>query len=529
MSDRPHYVFGGEVVDVLCGSGIFASGDSTIKKAISISTMDINLFMRNIGGGGTGVDNDYSNQAGMSFDGMFSPYTTAITHGRLPHFESGSSTPNAQTLNPWNPNNVLPTGDNRGEWMASGHNINFAVVGTGVGASGDPEDFAFEKDFFQRQRVETENIRAIGFRAPMVLTGWGFDTAGNPVPADPSDSTKFHPSGFLDPNLWKTGPVDLRWNDTRKVWQGGGDSTHYLVKTTNIYTPAGFSFEVQRSTNRSQYARPSLSLKANSVDDTTIHDPEKLAYDANSNNGGTFERLDWAGSEYPHYEAYIIRDTSTVTAGDYYNIWTDDCADCGHLANPCGSGTNTVHGSSSVGKKILIENPLRQALDVGDLGITINTGKTKKVNTGVFSGGSGSGAAVSLSTNSSGVLSAVIDAAGAGYTYGAFGIISGNICTNVSLVTGGVVTGVAGVTLSPTTGFAPSTSYAMSIYPNDSTADTELLPIHWLLAQEKKTTQIVSFVAANGGVLQTCTKLIQTDYASCEHCGEDSTLINNFL
>ena len=83
-----------------------------------------------------------------------------------------------------------------------------------------------------------------------------------------------------------TNDVDLRWNDTRKVWQG--QEAHYLVKTTNVYTPAGFSFEVQRSTNRSQYARPSLSLKANSLADTTIHDPEKIAYDANSNNGGTF-------------------------------------------------------------------------------------------------------------------------------------------------------------------------------------------------------------------------------------------------
>jgi len=435
---RPHLLLAGDVVDILRGSGAFQSGDAVIRKAVSVGVMNPDYFSRQFNAAATGSNPAFHNQAAISFDGVFSPYSVA-THAKLPYFEAptDNTNPNSLTLNPFNPNNILPTGDNRNEWN-SGHNITMAMVATGIGIEGDPEDFAFDKDFFLRSRVETQQIRGVGLRSPQVMVGWGFDTAGNPVPADTGDATKFHPNAFWDPNLWKAGPIDLRWDNTRKVWRGGGDATIYLVKTTNVYNPAGFSYEVDRSTGRSQYARPSLSYKANSTDDDTIHDPEKIAYDLNSDNGGNFERLDFTNAEYPHYEAYIIRDTDdTVTSSTYYNLWTDDCPDCGHISNPCTSGTNTVHGSASANKKILIENPLRQSLDIGDLAYTVNTNRTKKVNTGSFTGGNGTGAAISLTTDASGVLSATIDASGAGYINGAFGIVSGNICTAVTISVGG--------------------------------------------------------------------------------------------
>ena len=47
----------------------------------------------------------------------------------------------------------------------------------------------------------------MALRGPIILTGWGYDLVGNETPDDKKESDK-----------WKTGPVDLRWDDARKVW-----------------------------------------------------------------------------------------------------------------------------------------------------------------------------------------------------------------------------------------------------------------------------------------------------------------------
>jgi hypothetical protein len=124
-------------------------------------------------------------------------------------------------------------------------------------------------------------------------------------------------------------------------------------------------------------------------------------------------------------------------------------------------------------------------------------------------------------------MSAVIDTAGSGYTYGGFAIIDGNIATNVTLTFSGGLTNIA---FSPPGGYEASQSYSLSIYPNDATATTESLDIHWILQAEFKSQQVTTHVEANGGILQTCSTVIQTQgFKSCEWCGEDTTLINNTI
>lgn len=214
---RPHLILAGDVVDILRGTGLLSSGDSVVRKALSVGSMEAGVFMENIGAS----EDQYPNTAMVSLDAIFSPYSV-ISHTRLPSFSTPTdlSGPNALTLNPWNPNNSIPTGTHFAQWMNSGHNITMAAVGSGLG-SGETEDFIFEKDFFGRRKVETSHIRGIGLRSPVILTGWGFDTAGKPVPADPDDPDKFHPSGFWEPSLWPAGPIDLRWNTAKGVWVAG--------------------------------------------------------------------------------------------------------------------------------------------------------------------------------------------------------------------------------------------------------------------------------------------------------------------
>ena len=207
----------------------------------------------------TQLNNNFQTKAGSSLDSIFSPYSTNFdASGTLPHFEApssdnnspptGTNNINSLKLNPFNPNNELTyyyastgstlwdvstdsgngtqysgfpvisgTGVASG-WMLYGHNIDLAIRGTG-----DVTELSFDDEYTNNKGsgVEVENIRAIGLKAPLVLTGWGFDTNGNPVPVDTGNSSQFASGAFSNPALWKTGPVDLRWDDERKVWTGG--------------------------------------------------------------------------------------------------------------------------------------------------------------------------------------------------------------------------------------------------------------------------------------------------------------------
>ena len=495
----------------------------------------------------------------VSLDALFYPYNNMTDRDRsgpyLPHWTLPSSTlsvGNSITLNPFDPFNQLAnlkaTGNpiENDAWMSGGHNIAMAlsynpydsgvdgyggyvgsVSGVYPSGSGSPVDLYFEKDHWARTTVESYGIRAVGFKSPMVLTGWGFDVFNLPVPSASGNANRFHPQASWNSKLWKSGPVDLRWDDQRGVWTTFRNRM-YLVKLTNLYTPPSFSFEVDRSNSRDQYTRNAPTVAGSYQASGNLYDPEYVAYQNNVGNVGYYEQLDYTGLEFPFYEAFIIReaDESSVCANNYYNIWTNDCQDCGHITNQCGGGHNT----SSTLKRILIENPLRQSFDVGDLAFTVYTGRQQRVNTGTFSGGSGSGADAQIVTDSSGRASLNILSAGSGYTTGGFAIVTVptgcRVCTNLSLIfTGGVLTSG---TFSPSGGFPATGICDLTIYPNNSVMDTEMLPIHWVIQSEFKSQQVVTHVECDNGILQTCTLKIQTQgYKTCEWCGEDTALINN--
>lgn len=549
----------GLVIDDSEDSPIVSGKYEEIPQA-QIGLMDYNSFIQVASDFiDTGDDrNPWNLVSATSLDAIFCPYNNLADSGRvgpyMPYWTNPSevaSAINSLTLNPYNPFNQLsdlqPTGNSISDdiWFSGGHNLSYAlnynpldsgVDGSGgyVGlesgiypsGSGSPVDLYFEKDHYARHTVETSGIRSVGLKAPMVLTGWGYDINDLPVPRESESSTTFHPHASWNTHLWKSGPVDLRWDEERGVWTGGGGNTKiYLVKLTNLYTPASFSFEVDRSNSRDQYTRnapPSMKTYDSSGN---LYDPEYLAYQNNSDNTNYYEQLDYNELEFPYYEAFIIRETqNNPVSNNYYNIWTDDCQDCGHVTNPCGGG----HGSSSTGKKVLIENPLRQSFDVGDLAFTVYTGRKKKVNIGTFTGGTGSGASGVINTDSSGNASFSVSAGGGGYTKGGFAIVSTGckICTNITLsFSEGQL---SSATLQPSVGFPSNETCNVTVYPNDATMETESLPIHWVMQAEFKSQQVVTHVECDNGILQSCTMKLQTQgYKTCEWCGEDTALINN--
>lgn len=140
------------------------------------------------------VQHGYEDKGYMSLDGIFCPYSTVFKSG-MPHFETSVSgtTPTVQDLNPFK----------------SGHNIKLVAGGDTLPTN--LYDLA-------------SDYRPIGLRGPLVMTGWGYDTNGFPVPnlSSSGNSTSFHSGYLTDMANWKTGPIDLRWDDDRKVWNAGG-------------------------------------------------------------------------------------------------------------------------------------------------------------------------------------------------------------------------------------------------------------------------------------------------------------------
>jgi len=587
MAKEPNYIYGrksnsiliAEIVPTLraqgnaSGTGIIidASADSPIVSgiysnipSISVDIMNVDSFADKsknfiyVSGDNT-RSHPWNSIGAVGLDGVFAPYSTQYDDDRtgpfLPHWTSPSisGTPTSTTLNPFNPfnnlQNVSPSGHTvlNDPWSSGGHNISFALNynpnDTGYNSiypsgSGSPASYDFETDHFVRHTVETSGIRGVGLRSPIVLTGWGYDVNGDPVPSGTgiiNGISGIHPEATWNPATWKSGPVDLRWDEERGVWTGGNTTKVYLVKITNLYTPPSFSFEVDRSNSRNQYSRNAPASLRAYVQNDPIYDPEYIAYDANPDNKGTYEQLDYSPNDYnfPFYEAFIIRETTEdpTPASNYYNIWTQDCQDCGHITSQCSSGLFPRHGSSGnliINKKILIENPLRQSLDVGDLAFTVKTGRRKKVNTGNFIGGSGENASGVINIDASGSGTFQVTSAGSGYIYGGFGILGTGcaFCTNLSLTfTDGELT--AG-TLDPDDLNASSGQCSVSIYPNNAVLETEELDIHWILQAEFKSQQVVTHVECDNGILQSCSLKIQTQgYKTCEWCGEDTAYINS--
>lgn len=148
-------------------------------------------------------DNDsYISKGGFTLDGLFRPFSTEVTATEMGHFE----TPAAQATS--------PTVDNLNPLQA-GHDIGMTM-----------RDITRPNDL---RNDGSAGGRGIALRGPIILTGWGYDTNSKPVPnSNPSSPTSSFSTGYLtSSDTWKTGPVDLRWDNDRKVWVTG---TTLLIK-----------------------------------------------------------------------------------------------------------------------------------------------------------------------------------------------------------------------------------------------------------------------------------------------------------
>ena len=140
-------------------------------------------------------------------------------------------------------------------------------------SDGDWNSYAFDQVAGRQPKFFQNNHRFLALRGPLVMAGWGFDTDGFPVPnasgepksvnaagyplrikdkydqnggyadegyggsilgknqvwnnvsglwSDPTKESTFYKGWGLRPDTWPVGPVDLRWNESRKVWTASG-------------------------------------------------------------------------------------------------------------------------------------------------------------------------------------------------------------------------------------------------------------------------------------------------------------------
>ncbi len=66
---------------------------------------------------------------------------------------------------------------------------------------------------------DPSTVYTAGLRGPLILSGWGYDIADRPVPSSDNETHDEDMQG--DRSTWKSGPVNLQWDEERKVWQGG--------------------------------------------------------------------------------------------------------------------------------------------------------------------------------------------------------------------------------------------------------------------------------------------------------------------
>lgn len=193
------------------------------------------------------INQDNKNDIGLiSLDAIFCPYTTAFTHDNLPTWINPTGAASGDitciSLNPFNPEAIYTSGSVTGVlqpdvFYESGHNIQLYNSFDAVGLN-TYEDLSPYNELAITRNPTVTGIRAVGLKAPIVLTGPGYDTSGNPVPTGVGGSG-WHPEAFHNPSLWKSGPVDLRWDNTRGVWTGTGGSDLVRFKITDYNAQLG--------------------------------------------------------------------------------------------------------------------------------------------------------------------------------------------------------------------------------------------------------------------------------------------------
>ena len=102
----------------------------------------------------------------------------------------------------------------------------------------------------QGTAVEDFEARSLCMRAPMHISGWGRTITMRPTDPEPEKARINDDEHKMDRSTWRTGPLDIRWDDTRKMWRAWNDliadneskGLGTFVHSTNPDDSRGFPF-----------------------------------------------------------------------------------------------------------------------------------------------------------------------------------------------------------------------------------------------------------------------------------------------
>ena len=166
--------------------------------------------------------------------------------------DEGGVGPTSYELNPYFPN--IFGADGKTQWIS---NADYNTV-----VCDELSDLNLK---LNNNRSEAYRLRTQGLRGPLMLSGWGFGI--NDLPANHGqDRRNFIPNIVNQRSYWKTGPVDLRWDDERQVWTGNphqivvgylcnydgntSNPTPQIYPAQNVKSGSGFFMRVLRENNQ---------------------------------------------------------------------------------------------------------------------------------------------------------------------------------------------------------------------------------------------------------------------------------------
>lgn len=178
----------------------------------------------------------YGKAYGSSFASLFKAFTTNTGAAGLPHYIAPLTT----LLNNSGVFNITSSGLN-----PFGVNTVFENIYS---------DAALQDDISVHVPQST-TVRTHGWKTPVQVVGWGYDIFGYPAPNScegwytsaynsgvvPGTEFISHTGSFnalhgsnVTPNNWLAGPVDMRWDQLRKIWTGNCGGV-YAARVTNVY------------------------------------------------------------------------------------------------------------------------------------------------------------------------------------------------------------------------------------------------------------------------------------------------------
>jgi hypothetical protein len=145
----------------------------------------------------------------MGLSGLVRPFTAQ--YAGIPNAMPGFTYPTVAGVN--GPSVLIPNSINLNPWKSK-NDVEVYALGSefnGLGA--------------YRQNFNGFGARVMALRAPLILSGWGYDWTGNPTPGDGNGN--WNANYMTRSDQWKVGPLDVMFDQQRGVW-----TCHDIVKGT---------------------------------------------------------------------------------------------------------------------------------------------------------------------------------------------------------------------------------------------------------------------------------------------------------